>query len=75
MKKISTPKSRDDTPRTNELVREMQSTPIPFQIAYWRLLELTRNLEIENNQLKERKKVVSNKNKPPVAKEKMRRWD
>ena len=56
MKNLSTPPAWDDTPRTNALIQEIQSTPIPFEIAFWRLLELTRILEVENIRLKQPKK-------------------
>jgi hypothetical protein len=56
MKNISLSPAWDDTPRTNALVQEIQSTPIPFDIGYWRLLELTRLLEFENNKLRKPQK-------------------
>ena len=45
-----------DTPRTDAIIQEVQSTTHPFDVAFWRLLELTRSLEVENHKLKKRKK-------------------
>ena len=51
MKNLYPPPAWDNTPRTNALLMEIQSTPIPFDMAFWRLLELTRNLEVETGML------------------------
>lgn len=55
MKKLSIPPTWGDTPRTNALIEEVQATPVPFDIAFWQLLELTRVLEFENNQFRKAK--------------------
>ena len=67
MKNLSTPPAWDDTPRTNALIQEIQSTPIPFEIAFWRLLELTRILEVENIRLKKSKTPSSRQAKKEVV--------
>jgi len=56
MTKLSTPPAWIHTPRTNAIIQDVQSTNNPFDVAFWRLLELTRILEIENNKLKQSKK-------------------
>jgi len=38
---------KHETPRTNEIVNSIQCESIPFSTAFWRLLELTRELERE----------------------------
>jgi hypothetical protein len=62
MKNISTPPAWHETPRTNALILEVQSTPIPFEIGFWRLLELTRTLEAESYKLQESKQSKQPKN-------------
>lgn len=57
MKRTSRPPVYALTPKTNAIVDEVQSTPNSFETAFWRLLELTRSLEVENNKLKRTQKT------------------
>ena len=77
MKNLSSFPAWNETPRTNALVQEIQSTPVPFEIGYWRLLELTRILESENNKLRKPPKPKASRSrqakKKVVAKKKQGR--
>jgi hypothetical protein len=61
MKNLSPYPAWHETPRTNALIQEVQSTPIPFDTAFWRLLELTRTLEVENGKYKQARKAKKKK--------------
>lgn len=57
-----------ETPRTDQLVHESQIRMIPFQVSYFHLLELTRELEREVNRLREARKRGNNKQVNPRKK-------
>jgi hypothetical protein len=57
MKKTTKPTAASNTLKTDAIIQEVQSSPNSFEAAFWRLLELTRSLEVENNKLKRTQKA------------------